>query len=359
MTQHLLEQIYHGDCLDVMSSLPASSVDAIVTDPPYFRAIDEPWDKNWESSRHFTDWLREVAVQWARLLVPNGSLYCFASPQMVARVELEAIEPAGFCVLNRIVWHKQSAAIWRSNRESLNQFHSGDNERLLLAVPVKEHLGAKDARNAYTNALHALAAQVFAPIREYLEQERIRSGWTNKQIDAALGTNGMAGHWFGASQWTMPNRQHYEKLRVILNEKPGDYDVLRRDYDDLRRDYDDLRRDYDDLRRPFDLGAESGLRPRGEVWRFAPAPQGVKDRHPCEKPQDLLAHIIETSTKPGALILDSFMGGGSIGVAAIKCGRRFIGIEKSDRWFDVARRSIRNATRFDQGDLFDVTEAGQ
>ena len=344
--------LYHGDCLALLRSLPDASIDAIVTDPPYFRAIDEPWDKAWASAQGFTDWLAEVATEWARVIVANGSLYCFASPQMAARVEVDALEPAGFCVLNRIVWHKQVATIWRSSRDMLTQYHSGDNERLLFAVPIKEHMGSKDARNSYAKALHSLAAEVYAPIRKYLESERLRSGWTNRQIDEALGTNGMAGHWFGASQWTMPNREHYARLRVLLNSKPGSPDVLRRDYDDLRRDYDDLRRDYDDLRRPFDLGPESGMRPRGEVWRFAPPKPGQKDRHPCEKPQDLLQHMIQTSTKPGALVLDSFTGGGSVGVACVRTGRKFIGSEMSDKWVSIAARTFRNAAMFDQTDLF-------
>ena len=329
--------LYHGDCLEVMRTLPDASVDAVVTDPPYFKVVDEPWDKRWDTARGFTDWLAEVAEEWARVLVPNGSLYCFTSPQMAPRVELDALEPSGFFVLNRIVWHKQVATIWRASRKALTQYHSGDNERILFAVPVKEHMGAKDAKNAYANALHSLAAQVYAPIREYLEGERIRSGWTNKQIDEALGTNGMAGHWFGASQWTMPNREHYARLRELLNSAP-DVDVLRRDYDDLRR--------------PFDLGDESALRPRGEVWRFAPPRPNLKDRHPCEKPEDLLRHIIETSTKPDAIVLDCFTGGGSVGVACIQTDRRFIGVELSDHWVSVASRALRNAAAFAQDDLF-------
>ena len=95
--------LYHGDALAVLRDLPSASVDAVITDPPYFRAINEPWDKAWNDGDKFLAWLRTVAEEWQRVLTPNGSLYVFASPQMVSRVELQAIEPAGFAILNRIV----------------------------------------------------------------------------------------------------------------------------------------------------------------------------------------------------------------------------------------------------------------
>ena len=142
--------LFHGDALAVLRELPTASVDAVITDPPYFRAINEPWDKAWANPDTFLGWLRTIAQEWQRVLKPNGSLYVFASPQMSARVELGAIEPAGFAILNRIVWHKTDAKIWRANREGLTQYHSGDNERILFAQPVKDYAAASSAERAYT-----------------------------------------------------------------------------------------------------------------------------------------------------------------------------------------------------------------
>ena len=336
--------LYHGDCLDVLATLPDDSVDAVITDPPYFKVVDEPWDKAWDTADGFTAWLRSVAEQWQRVLKPNGTLYVFASSPMASRVELQVVEPAGFVVFNRIVWHKGQGTTNKCNRDSLGQYHSGDNERIIMAQPVKRDGDEQDAWRAYENALHRIRAQVFAPLREYLADERDRSGWKDRDIDAALNCNGMAGHWFGASQWALPSRDRYEQLRALFNGNGGDY---------LRREYDDLRREYDDLRRPFDLGPELPHRPRGEVWRFAPVGRHEKghDAHPCEKPQELLGHIIATSTKPDAVILDTFMGSGAIGVAAAQLGRRFIGVEQSDRWVESSRRWITSAARHEQGVL--------
>jgi site-specific DNA-methyltransferase (adenine-specific) len=53
----------------------------------------------------------------------------------------------------------------------------------------------------------------------------------------------------------------------------------------------------------------------------------------------------------GEVVLDPFMGSGTTGLAALRKGRRFIGIEKDERWFDMACQRIR-AVSGDAGPLF-------
>ena len=65
--------------------------------------------------------------------------------------------------------------------------------------------------------------------------------------------------------------------------------------------------------------------------------------HPTEKPVGLLASLITSVTKPGDLILDPFAGSGSTLVAAKKAGRRFVGIELDDEYFEKAQRRIEEA----------------
>lgn len=62
--------------------------------------------------------------------------------------------------------------------------------------------------------------------------------------------------------------------------------------------------------------------------------------HPTEKPVSLLADLITAVTKPGDLIFDPFAGSGSTLVAAKKTGRRFIGVELDDEYFEKAQRRI-------------------
>ena len=65
--------------------------------------------------------------------------------------------------------------------------------------------------------------------------------------------------------------------------------------------------------------------------------------HPTEKPVGLLANLITSVTKPGDLILDPFAGSGSTLVAAKKTGRRFIGVELDDDFYQIAQRRIEEA----------------
>ncbi len=72
--------------------------------------------------------------------------------------------------------------------------------------------------------------------------------------------------------------------------------------------------------------------------------------HPTEKPWRLLVDLLEDFTNRGDTILDPFMGSGTTGVACVKTGRSFIGIELDPDYFDIAVERIKEAHR--QPDLF-------
>jgi site-specific DNA-methyltransferase (adenine-specific) len=82
-------------------------------------------------------------------------------------------------------------------------------------------------------------------------------------------------------------------------------------------------------------------------------PVNPSDRHglhPTEKPLALMREIIEKFTNPGDLICDPCMGTGATGVAALRLGRRFIGIERQRKYFDAAAARLAEAGK--QTDLF-------
>jgi adenine-specific DNA-methyltransferase len=101
-----LDAVQCCDALDLLRGLPAGSVDAIITDPPYFGVKDEAWDNQWDTADEFIAWMGNLCQQWKRVLKPNGSLYVFASPRMAARVEVEVGK--WFNVLNNITWKKDA-----------------------------------------------------------------------------------------------------------------------------------------------------------------------------------------------------------------------------------------------------------
>lgn len=73
--------------------------------------------------------------------------------------------------------------------------------------------------------------------------------------------------------------------------------------------------------------------------------------HPCPKPLAWMEWLVSrASPLPGEVILDPFMGSGTTGVACVKLGRKFIGIELDAHYFDIACRRVEQAYR--QPDLF-------
>ena len=81
---------------------------------------------------------------------------------------------------------------------------------------------------------------------------------------------------------------------------------------------------------------------------------GEKGLHPTQKPVSLMEYLIRTYTNPGDTILDNTMGSGTTGVAAVRLGRKFIGIELSPEYCSVATRRIQR--ELDQPAMFSAAE---
>jgi DNA modification methylase len=98
---------------------------------------------------------------------------------------------------------------------------------------------------------------------------------------------------------------------------------------------------------------ENIIRPGGYgIYKIIPG----ADQHPAEKPPKLAAHFIRLHTQPGEIVVDPFAGSGSTGVAAVRLGRKFLGIEIDQHWFDVSCRKIEAEVRArEAGD--DIMEA--
>ena len=147
----------------------------------------------------------------------------------------------------------------------------------------------------------------------------------------------MCSHWFSYSQWKLPTEKQYQQLQNLFAAKSGvlsrshaelsnEYGLLSDEYGELLKEYDELKTEYEALRRPFQVTDEI---PYTDVWTYAPV-QYYPGKHPCEKPADLLEHVISTSSREGAVVLDAFMGSGSTGQACLKLDRKFIGIEMEE-----------------------------
>ena len=333
-------QLFLGDCLEIMPTLEAGSVQLIATDPPYFRVKDDDWDNQWATADAFLQWMDRLCIEWKRILTPNGSLYVFASPQMAWHVE--GVIRRHFNVLNSIRWLKNDNASRRHEAQVIDsqmaRAYFPDWEACIFAEPFS-------ADNTYQNALigenstywQACERAKQSIIGDYLQGEFDRAGVTRKEIAALFPSRtgnltGCVSNWLIG--YNIPTREQYEAMRDYLNSRNCKKDYLRREYEDLRREYEDLRREYEDLRRPFYATPDA---PYTDVWTF-PTVNTYPGKHPAEKPLELMRHIIRVSSRPGDTVLDCFLGSGTTGHAAGVERRKFIGMEKDARWYSKAQR---------------------
>lgn len=76
------------------------------------------------------------------------------------------------------------------------------------------------------------------------------------------------------------------------------------------------------------------------LWLNSVVHSRAEFEHPTPKPLDLMLRLVEQFTDPGDIVLDPFCGSGTTGVACIRLGRRFIGIEKDAKYAAVAQERL-------------------
>jgi site-specific DNA-methyltransferase (adenine-specific) len=92
-----------------------------------------------------------------------------------------------------------------------------------------------------------------------------------------------------------------------------------------------------------ELGADEA----GRVWSMIAPRREEKAHgsHPTQKPVSLLERVIEASTPEDALVLDPFNGSGTTGVAALKLGRRYVGIDLDEKYLALSKKRLDDAAR--------------
>lgn len=76
------------------------------------------------------------------------------------------------------------------------------------------------------------------------------------------------------------------------------------------------------------------------LWTFSVVQSRAEFNHPTPKPLPLMLELVELFTDPDDLVLDPFCGSGTTGVACLRLGRRFIGIERDEKYAAVARERL-------------------
>lgn len=159
-------QLFHGDCIEVMASLPAESVDAIITSPPYAEQRKSTYGGIVEA--HYHEWTVAWMAEVRRLLKPDGSAIINIRPHIkdgvlsdyVLRTRL-ALRDEGWAELGEMVWHKNGMPTGSPRRprrswESLHWF--GKHGRAWSDAkaageptdwPTKVHNTGRAARNGW------------------------------------------------------------------------------------------------------------------------------------------------------------------------------------------------------------------
>lgn len=99
-----------------------------------------------------------------------------------------------------------------------------------------------------------------------------------------------------------------------------------------------------------DMKKENFGKQMQDVWEIPSASKSEKNfgYHPTQKPIKLLNRIILSATKENDVVLDPFCGSGTTGVAAVKYGRKFIGIDNEPKYLEIAEKRIKEVIVIDK-----------
>lgn len=329
-------RMHVGDCLEVLPELIGRGVRVSLAnaDIPYFKVKGDEWDRQWKTEGEFLAWVNTLCGLLTQVLLPNGSLYLYASPQMARKVGNVVAEH--FQILTDIRWRKPpfSTKAEMTTKEDLRSYFPA-SETILFAEQ--------------TQADYLANGRVFAPLKSWFRGRAKLHGIAPKPFNVALGFavtgSGMAGTIIGdKDEFQMPSALNYERMRHAY---PSAFD---REYDDLRAEYENLKTQYEASRRPFTISEHV---PYTDVWDF-PTVLDYPGKHPCEKPYPMMEHIVRASSREGDAVLDLCAGSGVFGEAALANGRDVIAIERSQHW---ANKATHRAGRIERGTT-DMTFTG-
>ena len=244
-------KLIHGDCLEVMKSIPDGSVDLILCDLPYGTTACK-----WDSVIPFDDLWR----QYCRIIKLKSAIVLFGDEPFSSMLRL-----------SNISWYKYDW-YWRKSRPS-----GFTNAKL---KPLKDI----ETISIFSSGMTANGSKKNMPYNP--------QGLKDCDMDWSRPKRYM-----GGDKGVNPARASHKLSRKI--EKTG--------------------------------------YPR-QVLDFSNPNSDVL--HPTQKPVPLIEYLICTYSNDGDVVLDNCMGSGTTGVACINTGRRFIGIEKDDGYFEVAKKRI-------------------
>jgi site-specific DNA-methyltransferase (adenine-specific) len=274
-----------GDCQVVLQEFEDIFFDACITDPPYGMGMDE-WDHNIPP---ISIW-KEVY----RVLKPGAFCLSFCSPQLYHRLAC-SIEDAGFIIQDQIMWMITTKM---PKRNKLKPAHE----------PIA--IGQKPLVGSIKNNMKKWGVGE-------IDIEGVRVPWEGKPPKGWIKSGGKR-RTFGKEGKTTGNQREFGT--VDANPK-GRY--------------------------PSNIVGR--VLPEHQKYFYHPRvtrkERGKYNDHPTPKPVALMEWLIKIYCPFSGLVLDPFCGSGSTGIAALKQGRRFIGIDIEPHYIEIAERKIKEWTQ--------------
>lgn len=313
-TENLL--LAEGDALKLLKLIPDHSVSLILTDPPYHSTKKKTiqGDTSFKTDSEYVKWISNCALEWYRILKPNGSILCFCSSKLASKLEVEAFK--NFNILNQIVWTKPNDPGfdgWKQKmkKEALHQWYP-HTERIIFAEPAYD---GNLFQSYFGNLLRNL---------------RKKAGFSMHLLSEKTGACGRVNHGGAVSNWeagrNVPSREQYEKIRNALLESENIDEVPY----------------YEEAIRQFKTNGSCQFT---DVWDF-PSVRPHKGKHPAEKPISLLEHAIKATTYEGDMVLDCFSGSGNTAIASLNLNRSAVLIDSDSKWIESSEKILKEKFGF-------------
>ena len=367
--------IHHGDCLDVMRSMEAGSVDAVVTDPPYgLSFMGKGWDHGIPGAPFWTE--------ASRVAKPGAHLLAFGGTRTFHRLAC-AIEDAGWEIRDCLSWLYGSGFPKSHNGAWGGTALKPAWEPVILArKPLIGTVAANHAAHG-TGALnidgcriaHNEECRMMAPSQANIDNpsEKCRQAGRREAVlelkpegrwpanvlldeDAAAALDEQS----GVSTSNDPGTTHVNDPYFGLKGErrnagyDGDFGGASRFFYTSKASRAERNAGLDGF--PEEMpdnavdraAARAGLEGRGRGRGSLSKPRA--NIHPTVKPVDLMRWLVRLVTPHGATVLDPFLGSGTTLVAALQEGCRAIGIEREAQYVEIAKARVAHESK--QGSLF-------
>jgi len=295
-------------------------------DPPY--GMKKENDGVLNDNLNYDD-LLDFNREWIPLqfmhLKESASWYCWGIDQPLMDIYSGIIKPyikqqkATF--RNLLTWDKGNG-----QGQKAPEFRSYPNadEKCLFVM-----LGVQGFNNNADNYFEG-----FDPIRNYLIQEKEKTGLKNDEIKKL--TSSAHTHYWSKSQWAFPTEKDYNILRdhckgVAFGKE---YEQIKKEYEQIKKEYEQIKKEYYSTRAYFDNTHDN----MNNVWHFDRTNQKEREHtggHATPKPIKLCERVIKSSSKENELVLDFFLGSGSTMVASHQLKRKCYGTELDPKYCQV------------------------